>query len=444
MSQKWEKNSNLTESIVHSTALNYGFRGIAILLGLVYAKLVLSYLGHTLYGLWATISSIAAWVNYGDLGIGNGLRNHLAAAVAENDKIKQKRLVVTAGKTLSVLAVCMFLLLLVISELMFKTNILNPMLRTPMLITNFFFCSDLLLGVGRSVSYGLQMSWLTTLAQTSTVVFRVILIKLLISFKVESSLTVFAVGNGICGFLANLFLVCALIPKLGWKKTDRIQNYFYPEYQKKIVSLGMSFFIIQISCLVLYSTDNLIINKYISSIAVTEYSFITKIYSTGESLFSIVLISLWSATTYAMAKQDYSWIRASVKKIVLFWLLFICGVVFVSVNLNWIMRIWLKEDAIFYDASVIWLFAMYTITRTFGSIFVYVTNGLGRLKIQLYASIIEAMVNIPLSIFLAVNCDMGIIGVKLATWICCFSSNVLIPIDIIRYLWFPKRQITRE
>ena len=133
----------LNKSMGTNMLFNYSFRGIGILLGLVYTRLVLTYLGHSLYGMWSTISSIASWINYGDFGIGNGLRNQLAAAVAEEDDTKQKQLIITAGYTLSKLAVGLFLLLLFITELMFFTDIMDVSVRIPMHITNAFFCIDL-------------------------------------------------------------------------------------------------------------------------------------------------------------------------------------------------------------------------------------------------------------------------------------------------------------
>lgn len=432
--KKGQKAELLTKSVGTDVVFNYGLRGIGIVLGLFYTSLVLTYLGHSLYGMWITISSIAAWSGYGDLGIGNGLRNQLAVAVAENDELKQKRLIVTAGYTLSKLAGIMFALLTIISEIMFSIGILEASLRIPMHITNAFFCVDLFLGVARSSAYGFQLSWLTSLAQTGTILLRIVAIGLLVWAESVPGLVQFSVVNGICGILGNVIIIFILLNKIEWKKKTELRQYKYPEYEKSISALGIRFFILQLACLILYSTDNVIINKFLSSEAVTEYSLITKVYTTGENLYSIVLISLWSAVTYAMTQGNYAWIKKSIRKLLLVWVVFSVGVVVVSVALNYIMHLWLGENTVYYDTPLILLFALYTITSAFGSIFVNVTNGLGRLKVQTYFAIAEAIVNIPLSIFFATTCGMGIFGVKLATWICCVGSIVFVPIDVIRYL----------
>ena len=426
--------NQLNKFMSTNIVMNYGLRGLGILLGLLHTSLVLGYLGHSLYGTWATISSIASWINFGDLGIGNGLRNQLAVAVAEEDELKQKRLIITAGYTLTKVAVVLFFLLTGVTEFMFLMNIMDPSLRLPMCITNAFFCAELVFGVARSSAYGFQMSWLTSLAQTGTVLLRIVGIVLLTWVTSAPSLVPFSLMSGICGILGNVIIIVIMFKKVKWKERTPLRKCNYPEYGKTISSLGIQFFVLQIACLILYSTDNVIINKLISSEAVSEYSLITKIYTTGENLFSIILISLWSAVTYAMAQGNYDWIKKSIRKLLVVWVLFSCGVVIVSLGLNFIMQLWLGENAVRYDTPIIVLFALYTITGTFGSIFVNVTNGLGRLKVQMHFAIVEAIVNIPLSIFFATTCNMGVFGVKLATWICCVGSIVFVPIDIIRYL----------
>lgn len=426
------KSKNLSQEMRKNIILNYGLRGIGILLGLLSTSINLSYLGPNLYGQWATIASIAAWINYGDFGIGNGFRNEFAKAVAQKDSEKQKCLIITTARMLGLLSVVLFLILIVLTEVFFVTGVMHNSLRIPMYITNFFFCIDLFLGIGRSAAHGYQKSWLTSLAQSSTVILRILGVLYLCNFT--ANLTVFALVNGVAGVIGNAVLLVVLAYQIKLSFEKEVRGYIDNSLRKPILGLGLQFFILQIACLVLYSSDNLIINSLLSSESVTKYDIITKIYNTGESLFSILLISLWSAVTYAFTKNDYSWIKKEINKMIMCWMAFSLGVIIVSILFNPIIKIWLGHNSIEYEWSTIGLFALYTIWGTFGSIFVNISNGLGRLKIQLIASSIEAIINIPLSIFFASTLGMGIFGVKLATLCCCIGANVFVPIDIIRYL----------
>lgn len=72
--------SNLGRSM--SRAMVY--KGVSMVLSLVYVPIVLNYLGDYKYGVWASILSILSWISYFDLGIGNGLRNRLSEAIASD------------------------------------------------------------------------------------------------------------------------------------------------------------------------------------------------------------------------------------------------------------------------------------------------------------------------------------------------------------------------
>ncbi len=49
-------------------------RLLAAALAIVTVPLTIGYLGSERYGLWITISSVVAMINFADLGIGNGPR----------------------------------------------------------------------------------------------------------------------------------------------------------------------------------------------------------------------------------------------------------------------------------------------------------------------------------------------------------------------------------
>ena len=75
--------SNMIEKVVFNDKTakwNYYMmlKPVSMILSLMYTPILLNYLGNEKYGLWATLLSVINWVNYFDVGIGNGLRNLLA------------------------------------------------------------------------------------------------------------------------------------------------------------------------------------------------------------------------------------------------------------------------------------------------------------------------------------------------------------------------------
>ena len=427
-----------TRNVHRSNYLNVFLRGVGILLGLALVSVNISYLGASIYGLWLTVASISQWANFGDLGVSNGLRNELSKAVANEDYNRQLSLIKTAVVMLSIISLCLFFILTIVSEALIFSRVLQEELRIPLYITNAFFCLSFILGIARTIAYSYQKSWFASLASTSTVALQVIGVLLLIILCVSPHLIVFAIINGFGTILGNIVIIWCLFQCVRNNVKGKITASYNKEYRHAILGVGLQFFILQICCLVLYATDSVIINKIFDSVSVAKYGVITQVYNTGDSLFSLLLISLWSATTYIAEKGNYKWIRQEIHNLLRMWGFFVIGVVVITLMFNIIVRVWLGDEAFYYEPSLLLMFAVFAILNTFGAIYVNVANGLGIIKLQMTCAIIGSIVNIPLSIFLAKTCGLGLSGIKLATIICCFGSMFLVPIQIHCYL---KRKI---
>lgn len=89
-----------------------GFKILDTLVYLLLVPVTLGYLNVYEYGIWLTINSVLGWINSFDIGLGNGLRNQLAEALAKNDFKKGQALIST---TLVILVAIMAALILVVS-----------------------------------------------------------------------------------------------------------------------------------------------------------------------------------------------------------------------------------------------------------------------------------------------------------------------------------------
>ena len=80
--------------------MSFIIKGISILVSLVLVPLTLHFLDTYEYGLWLTISSILLWIDYFDIGLGNGLRNKLSEALVAKDMELAKEYVRLCGSYL--------------------------------------------------------------------------------------------------------------------------------------------------------------------------------------------------------------------------------------------------------------------------------------------------------------------------------------------------------
>lgn len=414
--------------------MNFVFKIATIFLGVFSVNVNLGYLGSTLYGLWVTIASVVSWMQSGDFGIGNGLRNELAKAYSLDDLELQKKLVSTAIRSLSRLAIILFGVLLLVVETMISVGIMEEMVRIPFYVTSVFFCLNLVVGISQSVAYALRKSWYVACVNCASVFLSICLVSFINGLTDNPNLILFAFIHGICSLLPNLFLLFVLKHNKIDFGTVKIMPNESKIIYSKILGVGIQFFVIQICCVILYSTDNVIINYLFGSEQVTKYSIISKVYDTGNNLFSILLVELWSAVTFHIARNNYRWVSDKIRLLLKLWLLYVCGVVVVSLIFNLIIKVWLGREAIFFESPLVFVFGLYSILTSYSAIFTAVVNGTGKIKLQLVLAIVEAVINVPLSVFFAQYCGMGIMGVKLATMVCVAFGAVAMPLQVIGML----------
>ncbi|MBQ5911837.1 MAG: hypothetical protein IIW93_01920, partial [Bacteroidaceae bacterium] len=87
-------------------------KGGSILIGLLLLPLTLDYVDSETYGVWLTISSMVAWISFFDVGLGNGLKNKLAEALAQKDTELGKKYVSTTYALMTLIFIPLMIVLL--------------------------------------------------------------------------------------------------------------------------------------------------------------------------------------------------------------------------------------------------------------------------------------------------------------------------------------------
>ena len=100
-------------------------KGSSIIITLLLVPITIHYLNPTKYGIWLTLSSIIGWLTFFDIGLGNGLRNRFAEAIARNDIHLAKILVSTTYALLSLISIGVLSVFLIVQIFLDWTRILN-------------------------------------------------------------------------------------------------------------------------------------------------------------------------------------------------------------------------------------------------------------------------------------------------------------------------------
>lgn len=120
--RKFDHNRSLIYNIVGTFAV----KGGTMLLSLISMPLYLNYFeNNILLGVWFTMHTVLSWILVFDLGIGNGLRNHLTTALARNDRDNAKAYISSAYIMFGAFVAILSLLVLGLSHVVSWNGILN-------------------------------------------------------------------------------------------------------------------------------------------------------------------------------------------------------------------------------------------------------------------------------------------------------------------------------
>ena len=132
---------------------------------------------------------------------------------------------------------------------------------------------------------------------------------------------------------------------------------------------------------------------------VAPYNIANRYLSMGLIVLNIVLSPIWSAVTDAYAKKDYEWIRNSLKRIRQFTVLWGGGILLLVLISKYVYSVWLG-DAINIPFCLTLLQGIYVILYAWSVGQSCFLNGMNILRLQLITILIEALIFIPLAIFM--------------------------------------------
>ena len=411
---------------------SFGLKGFSILVSFLLVPLTLYYLNPTKYGIWLTLSSIIGWFGFFDIGLGNGLRNKLAEAFALKDYKLAKIYVSTTYAILLLIIGSVYILFLIINPFLNWSKLLNTtpeMAGELSLIAVIVFTFFALRFVLKLIGVILTANQLPAYNNAFDAVGNLIaLVVIFIITKISQGnllyiSIVYSAAPVIVLIIASFYFFNGKYKII--KPNIKSVNFIY---FKPLASLGVKFFFLQIAAIVIFSTDNMIITQILGPAEVTPYNIAFKYFGIPIMVFTIIITPYWSAFTDAITKNDIKWIKNSINKLLKIWLLVVVGVIILLAISKYFYLMWVG-DKVHIPFLLSAFMGLYAIISTWNTIFAYFTNGVGKIKLQMYDGIFGMILNIPISIFFAKNLGMGSAGVILGT---CFSlgiGSVLIPVQ---------------
>ena len=427
------KLSGIAASAGLSGALKLG----SMLVSFVYVPVVMNFLGTYKYGIWATLLNILSWVGMFDIGIGNGLRNKLAEAIARGEAELGRTLVSTSYVIMTTLISLVALVGGLAATQADWVGLLsayecNESVLAVIEIAFLGACMALVFSLCSSVLYALQKTHLVNLLFLSQQILMLVSVALAECIVGPQS-SLLCVALLYVGANVLAYVVATLV--LFTYERDLRPSLRAVDFSKarSLLGLGALFFIAQVASLVLYATDSLIISNLFGPEEVTVYATANKVFSAVSSLFTAMVTPFWSSTSAALACGNVRGIRTDMRKMIRLWVVFSFGAAILAFVFKPAVRIWLGRDLGFNDAFVA-LMALYAVVFMWNAIYSQVANGMSLMKFVTVTAIVQMAVNIPLSVFLATMCGMGMQGVLFGTLLSMGISAISYPIYVNRAL----------
>lgn len=397
------KGNERSVAVKKNIAASLVLKCVSILVSLQVVPLTIGYVNPTKYGIWLTLSSIIAWLSYFDLGFAHGFRNRFAEAKAKGDMKLAKQYVSTTYAVLFLLFSVVLLVALLVNHYLNWSALLhidaayNEELNKVFGLLACFFCLNIVASVFTTMLMADQKPALASLVQTGGQMLAFGCIYVL-TRTTSGSLSALAVAfSGVpCLLLVmvSVFMFCGR----KYKSVSPAVRCVRFSLTKKILGLGGQFFVIMISMLFIFQFINIILSRLEGPEAVTQYNIAYKYFNVLHMMFVIVLTPFWSAFTDAYVKKDYSWMRGIVRKLELLWLLCIPVLVLMVLCSRFLYQWWIG-DSVSVSFSLSVCMAVYVLFQMGGGVYMYLINGMGKVRLQLITYLSFALIAIPLMSF---------------------------------------------
>jgi O-antigen/teichoic acid export membrane protein len=393
------------------------FKFLALLASFVAIPVMLDFLGVEMYGIWSTLLSIVMWIVYFDLGLGNGLRNKVGIALAVNDIKLARQYISTTYILLACFSIIVFIAVFSVSNyidwqsVFNSTKLSNNELKDTVLIILFFILFTFVSSLAIQIFYAIHRSEMSVVYQF---IFNTLtlLSVLFLNIFTETNIILLALAYGLSMMLSSLTINYILFSE---KRTLLPSFKFFDKTKlDDLFSLGLQFFIIQASLLIILSTDKIIITQIFGPSEVAAYDILYKLFTIVLVVHNIILVPMWSSFTDAFEKNDVDWIQKTIANLNLLMILFFAGILLLVVLAPHIIKVWIGTEVIVSTTLIIGM-GIFSLLMVWNNIYGNFMNGISEMKPQLISYMVGGLLNIPMSIYFAKYVFNGVEGVIFAS-----------------------------
>ena len=421
-----------------NVAASFAIKGITILISLILVPLTISYVNPERNGIWLALYSAILWLNLFDIGLGNGMRNKIAEAKALGNMELILKYISSTYAIISIICIFIFVLFCAISPLINWDWVFKKLNITPGYNQEVFdliwiliisFCFTFIFNLIKNVVTADQKpaigSFIDMLGQILTLIGIFILSKTVTPSLVSLGL--------VTGFAPVVVLIVSNIILFNtqyksWCPSFKSINF---KVAKSMINLGLKFFIMGVAALVVTQTILILIQVVTNPVEVTKYNTAFRLFSLMFNVMVIIALPYWSSFTDAYTQKDFAWMQKSIYglyRLFLFSLIFQLIILIFSPLIYYVwVNHWMQENLniSFFMSSAV---CLYVSALCWVHICIYMINGIGKVKLQMYSSIVEMLLIIPLALWMGYHWKA--IGIVLAPVIIYIPRMIWAPVQL--------------
>ncbi len=422
------KNRNIVFHIFWSFVYKFG----SVVCGFLLVPVALDFLDIEAYGLWLTLSSFIGWFSILDIGFGNGLRNKIIETSSTPKKELVKGYVSTAYVSVGILCIVSQLIFITLNHFIDWSKFFNVSASYSQelsflmpLIFGFFSFHFLV-----KLVFSIYIADMNQSFQGKIIFITQLAVLICIWFFVKINLGgifLFAFINVFIPFIILLIINISAFKKkyLNYSPTFK---YFNKDLFYEISNLSLKFFLIQISGIVIFSTDSFMISRFFNVKEVVPFQVAFKYFNITVIIFSIISTSFLTAISKSHSLGDFKWIKSSMYTLVKI-SIFLSSISLIQLLIaNKAYSIWTHEK-IDVPVQVSVYMMVYQVILILITPFTIYLNATGKIFIQTVQSIFSAVLNIPLSYYFAMVLEMGVAGVIIGSICSVLFSLLLSPVQ---------------
>ena len=415
-------------------------KGMTMLISFFLLPLTIGYVDSETYGIWVTVSSMAAWLSVFDIGMGNGLKNKFVEYRAVGDNEMVRKYVSTTYAMLCVIFVPLLIVFLLINPFINWNSLLNidttEDLHLVFAIVVSYFSLNFILSTITTVLIADQRpgeSSIQIVIQQLLLLITIILLTRL----TEGSLMNLCLALCVVPLLVILAFNIVLFrgrykeirPSLSWVEFPLIKN---------LLNLSLKFFYLQIVGLILFQLTNFIIIRYYSAEDVTLYNVAYKYFTLPNGFFVAISTPIWAAIAEALAKKDNVWIKTSLKRYTYILFAFFAGEAIMLLIAQPVYHIWMGKT-ISTIPFMISLFCMLSACISMSTnVYVSALCGAGILKLQMLFCIVSPFTFIALCLLFIKVLHLGVWCILFANLIANIYGLLIAPLQCYKVFYQNK------